>query len=65
MATHIYLQCTERGTKKPIDRFNHRGEAGPNDDPASFKAVMEKRGLKVILSDKYLGAQINEQKEPL
>lgn len=65
MATHIYLQCTDRDTKKPIDRFNHRGEAGPNDDPVSFQAVMEKRELKVILSDKYLGAQINEQKEPL
>lgn len=41
---HIYMATDTTGTL-----FNYRGQAGPNDDPVSFKFRMEKQGLAVII----------------
>lgn len=41
---HIYMATDTSG-----QLFNYRGEAGPNDDPESFKLKMEKQGYLVIL----------------
>ena len=62
---HVYLErdvelVDAQGliVRKPLGVLNHRGEAGPGDDPESYKRLMEKRGLRVHLSPSFLGETI-------
>lgn len=57
---HIYLSVGQRNasgalvnpkTGQPTNKMRWRGEAGPNDDPASFKRLMESRGHVVHFHD--------------
>jgi len=50
MAIHVYLQMQDKTSKEPLRQFRYRGEAGPDDDPQSFKKTMARRNLAVILS---------------
>jgi len=50
---HIYLETRPRS-----EVYNYRGEAGPHDDPQSFKRLMEKKNLRVYLTPEYQGQQI-------
>ncbi len=43
MAMHIYM-------KNAAGSYNYRGEAGPNDDPVSFRRLMAARGQEVVIS---------------
>lgn len=51
---HIYLE-----TAPESGRFNHRGQAGPGDDPESYTRMVAKSGLRVITSEDYQGARID------
>lgn len=42
MAQHIYMQ-------NPAGTYNYRGEAGPNDDPVSFRRKMATQGVSVVI----------------
>lgn len=50
----VYLETTGKDGK-PTGKFNNRGEVGPNDDPESFARMMEKNGLRVVLSEEDVG----------
>lgn len=54
---HIYLETAPKS-----GLFNHRGEAGPGDDPDSYTGMMAKSKLRVITTADYQGARI-EQRE--
>lgn len=58
---HIYLTKAVKkdGAMVLTDNLGYRGEAGEHDDPESFKRLMEARGLKVHLSETYLGRLID------
>jgi len=57
MAQHIYLE-TAPGSNK----FKYRGEAGPADDPRSFKEKMEANGSgpRVEIRDQFAGLEWTE-----
>lgn len=64
---HIYLERDaelEGGRRKPLGILNWRGEAGPGDDPVSYKRMMEKRGLRVHLSQTFLGKTVAAEDLP-
>lgn len=56
----VYLQV-----KPGTDYFKRRGQTGPADNPDSYKRNMERKGLKVILSETNLGPAVNEKLEVL
>lgn len=64
---HIYLTKVIKvdGENVLTDNLGYRGVAGENDDPESFKRLMEARGLNVHLSEEYLGRLINANFETL
>jgi hypothetical protein len=60
---HVYMSKTtrnEEGKEVATDVLKYRGEAGPNDDPDSFKRLMEARGMTVHLSAEFLGPTISK-----
>lgn len=59
----VYMQCVDKATKKPVDKYRRRGETGPNDDPEGFSQLMKENGLNVILAEIDLGTFINSKKE--
>jgi len=62
---HVYLTkaISVNGRNVPTNLLGYRGQAGDNDDPESFKKLMEARGLQVHLSPVYLGEVINSEFE--
>lgn len=65
--THIYLTKSIKrdGEMVPTENLGYRGEAGANDDPQSFKRLMEARGLRVHLSDEYIGRLVDKDLKKL
>ena len=53
---HVYLE-----TRPGSELYNYRGEAGPNDDPQSFKKLMKKKDLRVYLAPEFQGQQIRHK----
>ena len=58
MAMHIYM---EDGPGS--GRLKYRGEAGPADDPQSFKRLMEARGFAVRIEAEKTGDVIDANAE--
>lgn len=44
-------------------RMKYRGEVGPNDDPVSFKQLMEDRGHRVVITGTFKGLEYQYEDE--
>ena len=53
-AKHVYLNTVPGGRI-----FNYRGVVGKNDDPESFKRLMEKKGHQVLILKEFGGRKID------